>query len=130
MTGSIRNFEKLNFTPKSSVFCFSQGQTSKHDRLAQVNHAAGTRKSRWRLNSACLLLLVKNIPPLVFHWRSAMNPETGSSTQSPCCIHFSCLIYLRGRSSCAEGCLGQTYCSGFYLVHEFTSKIEEIFAKK
>ena len=34
MTGSIRNFEKLNFTPKSSVFCFSQGQTSKYDRLA------------------------------------------------------------------------------------------------
>ena len=33
MTGSIRNFEKLNFTPKSSVFCFSQGQTSKYDRL-------------------------------------------------------------------------------------------------
>ena len=37
MTGSIRNFEKLNFTPKSSVFCFSQGQTSKYDRLAQFN---------------------------------------------------------------------------------------------
>ena len=36
MTGSNRNFEKLNFTPKSSVFCFSQGQTSKYDRLAQV----------------------------------------------------------------------------------------------
>ena len=36
MTGSIRNFEKLNFTPKSSVFCFSQGQTSKYDRLAQL----------------------------------------------------------------------------------------------
>ena len=36
MTGSIRNFEKLNFTPKSSVFCSSQGQTSKYDRLAQV----------------------------------------------------------------------------------------------
>ena len=35
MTGSIRNFEKLNFTPKSSVFCFSQGQTSEYDRLAQ-----------------------------------------------------------------------------------------------
>ena len=35
MTGSIRNFEKLNFTPKSSVFCSSQGQTSKYDRLAQ-----------------------------------------------------------------------------------------------
>ena len=34
MTGSIRNFEKLNFTPKSSVFCFSQGQTSEYDRLA------------------------------------------------------------------------------------------------
>ena len=34
MTGSIRNFEKLNFTPKLSVFCFSQGQTSKYDRLA------------------------------------------------------------------------------------------------
>ena len=36
MTGSIRNFEKLNFTPNSSVFCFSQGQTSKYDRLAHV----------------------------------------------------------------------------------------------
>ena len=36
MTGSIRNFEKLNFTPKLSVFCFSQGQTSKYDRLAQL----------------------------------------------------------------------------------------------
>ena len=36
MTGSIRIFEKLNFTPKSSVFCFSQGQTSKYDRLAQM----------------------------------------------------------------------------------------------
>ena len=35
MTGSIRNFGKLNFTPKSSVFCSSQGQTSKYDRLAQ-----------------------------------------------------------------------------------------------
>ena len=35
MTGSIRNFEKLNFSPKSSVFRFSQGQTSKYDRLAQ-----------------------------------------------------------------------------------------------
>ena len=34
MTCSIRNFEKLNFTPKSSVFCSSQGQTSKYDRLA------------------------------------------------------------------------------------------------
>ena len=34
MTGSIRIFEKLNFTPKSSAFCFSQGQTSKYDRLA------------------------------------------------------------------------------------------------
>ena len=37
MTGSIRNFEKLNFTPKSSVFCFSQGQDSEYDRLAQVH---------------------------------------------------------------------------------------------
>ena len=36
MTGSIRNFEKLNFTPKSSVFCFSQGQTSEYDRLAHL----------------------------------------------------------------------------------------------
>ena len=36
MTGSIRNFEKLNFTPKLSVFCFSQGQTSKYDRLAHT----------------------------------------------------------------------------------------------
>ena len=36
MTGSIRIFEKLNFTPKSSVFCFSQGQTSKYDRLAHT----------------------------------------------------------------------------------------------
>ena len=36
MTGSIRNFEKLNFTPKSSVFCSSQGQTSKYDRLAHI----------------------------------------------------------------------------------------------
>ena len=36
MTGSIRNFEKLNFTPKSSAFCFSQGQTSKYDRLAHL----------------------------------------------------------------------------------------------
>ena len=36
MTGSIRNFEKLNFTPKSSVFCSSQGQTSKYDRLAHT----------------------------------------------------------------------------------------------
>ena len=36
MTGSIRNFEKLNFTPKSSVFCFSQGQTSEYDRLAHT----------------------------------------------------------------------------------------------
>ena len=35
MTCSIRIFEKLNFTPKLSVFCFSQGQTSKYDRLAQ-----------------------------------------------------------------------------------------------
>ena len=34
MTGSIRIFEKFNFTPKSSVFRFSQGQTSKYDRLA------------------------------------------------------------------------------------------------
>ena len=38
MTGSIRNFEKLNFTPKSSVFCFSQGQTSEYDRLAQTQN--------------------------------------------------------------------------------------------
>ena len=37
MTGSIRNFEKLNFTPKLSVFCSSQGQTSKYDRMAQMN---------------------------------------------------------------------------------------------
>ena len=44
MTGSIRNFEKLNFTPKSSVFCFSQGQTSKYDRLAQ--QTPGSRFSR------------------------------------------------------------------------------------
>ena len=36
MTGSIRNFEKLNFTPKSIVFCFSQGQTSEYDRLAHT----------------------------------------------------------------------------------------------
>ena len=36
MTGSIRNFEKLNFTPKLSAFCFSQGQTSKYDRLAHT----------------------------------------------------------------------------------------------
>ena len=36
MTCSIRNFEKLNFSPKSSVFCFSQGQTSKYDRLAHT----------------------------------------------------------------------------------------------
>ena len=36
MTGSIRNFEKLNFIPKLSVFCFSQGQTSKSDRLAHT----------------------------------------------------------------------------------------------
>ena len=36
MAGSIRNFEKLNFTPKLSVFCFSQGQTSKYDRLAHT----------------------------------------------------------------------------------------------
>ena len=36
MTGSIRNFEKLNFTPKSSVFSFSQGQTSEYDRLAHT----------------------------------------------------------------------------------------------
>ena len=36
MTGSIRNFEKLNFIPKSSVFCFSQGQTSEYDRLAHT----------------------------------------------------------------------------------------------
>ena len=36
MTGSIRNFEKLNFTPKLSIFCFSQGQTSKYDRLAHT----------------------------------------------------------------------------------------------
>ena len=36
MTGSIRNFEKLNFTPKSSVFRFSQGQTSEYDRLAHT----------------------------------------------------------------------------------------------
>ena len=36
MTGSIRNFEKSNFTPKSSVFCFSQGQTSEYDRLAHT----------------------------------------------------------------------------------------------
>ena len=31
MTGSIRNFQNQNFTPKSRV---SQGQTSRHDRLA------------------------------------------------------------------------------------------------
>ena len=37
MTGSIRNFEKLNFTPKLSAFCFSQGQTSKYDRLAHFD---------------------------------------------------------------------------------------------
>ena len=36
MTCSIRNFEKLNFTPKSSVFCFSQGKTSEYDRLAHT----------------------------------------------------------------------------------------------
>ena len=36
MTGSIRNFEKLNFTPKLSVFCFSQVKTSKYDRLAHT----------------------------------------------------------------------------------------------
>ena len=40
MTGSIRNFEKLNFTPKSSVFCFSQGQTSEYDRLAHEQLSA------------------------------------------------------------------------------------------
>ena len=39
MTGSIRNFENLNFTPKSSVFCFSQGQTSEYDRLAQLSNS-------------------------------------------------------------------------------------------
>ena len=44
MTGSIRNFEKLNFTPKSSVFCFSQGQTSEYDRLA---HNCLVRKRFW-----------------------------------------------------------------------------------
>ena len=37
MTGSIRNFEKLNFTPKSSAFCFSQGQTSEYDQLAHLS---------------------------------------------------------------------------------------------
>ena len=42
MTGSIRNFEKLNFTPKSSVFFFSQGQTSKYDRLAQSYEKFGS----------------------------------------------------------------------------------------
>ena len=36
MTGSMQIFEKLNFTPKSSVFCFSQGQTSKYDRMAHT----------------------------------------------------------------------------------------------
>ena len=36
MTGSIRIFEKLNFTLKLSVFCFSQGQTSKYDQLAHT----------------------------------------------------------------------------------------------
>ena len=42
MTCSIRNFEKLNFTSKSSIFCSSQGQTSKYDRLA---HTPRTRES-------------------------------------------------------------------------------------
>ena len=42
MTGSIRNFEKLNFTPKLSVFCSSQGQTSKYDRLAHWDSGLGT----------------------------------------------------------------------------------------
>ena len=44
MTGSIRNFEKLNFTPKSSVFCFSQGQTSEYDRLAQTGFGRDGQK--------------------------------------------------------------------------------------
>ena len=46
MTGSIRNFEKLNFTPKSSVFCFSQGQTSEYDRLAQFVFFCPAGRSR------------------------------------------------------------------------------------
>ena len=61
MTGSIRNFEKLNFTPKSSVFCFSQGQTSEYDRLAQkcILAAFGTYLSVLHLNA--LMTLMKSL---------------------------------------------------------------------
>ena len=60
MTGSIRIFEKLNFTPKSSVFCFSQGQTSKYDRLA---HRLGNLlfKKLWSSISKSLMLLFNTI---------------------------------------------------------------------
>ena len=36
MTGSIRIFEKLNFTPKSSIPVFLKVKTSKYDRLAHT----------------------------------------------------------------------------------------------
>ena len=36
MIGSIRNFEKNYFLPKIKVKHLAQGQTSKHDRLAQM----------------------------------------------------------------------------------------------
>ena len=61
MTGSIRNFEKLNFTPKSSVFCFSQGQTSKYDRLAQSCTASLLKNLLCQCNRDLVMFdLVKN----------------------------------------------------------------------
>ena len=36
ITGSIQNFEKLNFTPKSRIFRVPQVQTSRYDRLAHT----------------------------------------------------------------------------------------------
>ena len=58
MTGSIRNFEKLNFTPKSSVFCFSQGQTSKYDRLAHSHDVVKTPRSA--IKTLCNIRLLQS----------------------------------------------------------------------
>ena len=72
MTCSFRNFEKLNFTSKSSIFCSSQGQTSKYDRLA---HALGLCENfavhrtnccpKWTLKTGILESKILNLRSIV-----------------------------------------------------------------
>ena len=92
MTGSIRNFEKLNFTPKSSVFCFSQGQTSKYDRLAHVlepRNLYRTDQKRpdgltivpWAVDKQLLwdVTVVESFAPSIFCAGCVCNPGTSAA---------------------------------------------------